>query len=222
MKVPFLAFLVHVLAAHALPSNSSKIQWGPCDGLPKNGSSVYQCATLPVPLDYQKQSDDNNTLQLDLLRYPAPKQPAKGSALFNPGGPGDAGRTALVQEQGALAAIVSAYTGFEYDIVTWDPRGTGTTIPAVCYASSAERSLVLDRLPYISEANFDISASTAFGVGGSVASACKVALNETGEVLGSAYVARDMVQILDALGEDGLLRYYGEYIKEFKVEKMSH
>lgn len=32
-----------------------------------------------------------------------------------------------------------------------------------------------------------------------------------GELVGTAYVARDIVAIANALGEDGLLRYYGEY-----------
>ncbi|KAF2173391.1 hypothetical protein M409DRAFT_48375 [Zasmidium cellare ATCC 36951] len=102
-----------------------------------------------------------------------------------------------------------SYTAFEYDVVTWDPRGTGTTIPAVCFATAAERQLALDRIPYITESNFESSARTAFGVAGSVAQACEAALKDTGDLLGSAYVARDMVEIVDSLGEDGLLRYYG-------------
>lgn len=34
-------------------------------------------------------------------------------------------------------------------------------------------------------------------------------MNVTGELIGTAFVARDMVEIIDALGEDGLLRYWG-------------
>jgi hypothetical protein len=33
---------------------------------------------------------------------------------------------------------------------------------------------------------------------------------EIGSLLGTAFVVRDMVRIIDALGEDGLLRYYGK------------
>lgn len=33
---------------------------------------------------------------------------------------------------------------------------------------------------------------------------------EVGELIGTAFVARDMMQIVDALKEDGLLRYWGE------------
>lgn len=31
-----------------------------------------------------------------------------------------------------------------------------------------------------------------------------------GELIGTAFTARDMMRVLDALGEDGLLRYWGE------------
>lgn len=38
---------------------------------------------------------------------------------------------------------------------------------------------------------------------------CYTSANETGELIGTAFTARDMIQIIDALGEDGLLRYWG-------------
>ncbi|KAK4497753.1 hypothetical protein PRZ48_010406 [Zasmidium cellare] len=210
MKAPTTLLLTSAVAALAQnTTNTTTLSWGPCDGLPKNESSTYQCATLPVPLDYALPLSANNTLTLNLLKFPAPKQPSKGSVLFNPGGPGDSGRTALVQANGQLAAIVSAYTAFQHDIITWDPRGTGTTLPAVCFANQASRQLVLDRIPYITSSNFDAAARTGFGVAGSLASACGVALEGTGTLLGSAYVARDMVRTWEALGEGGGLRYYG-------------
>jgi pimeloyl-ACP methyl ester carboxylesterase len=43
----------------------------------------------------------------------------------------------------------------------------------------------------------------------SLAEACYSTMNATGELIGTAFVARDMVEIIDALGEDGLLRYWG-------------
>ena len=38
---------------------------------------------------------------------------------------------------------------------------------------------------------------------------CFTAMNLTGEFIGSAFDARDWMSVVDALGEDGLLRYYG-------------
>jgi hypothetical protein len=43
-----------------------------------------------------------------------------------------------------------------------------------------------------------------------VADDCYEAQNKTGSLIGRAFVARDMMQIVDALDEDGLLRYWGE------------
>lgn len=42
--------------------------------------------------------------------------------------------------------------------------------------------------------------------------ACLNAQNETGNLIGTAFVARDMMRIVDALGEDGLLRYWGNFV----------
>lgn len=39
---------------------------------------------------------------------------------------------------------------------------------------------------------------------------CLNATEDIGGLVGTAFVARDMAQIVDALGEDGLLRYWGE------------
>lgn len=38
---------------------------------------------------------------------------------------------------------------------------------------------------------------------------CAENARDVGELIGTAYTARDMMQIVDALGEDGMLRYYG-------------
>lgn len=38
---------------------------------------------------------------------------------------------------------------------------------------------------------------------------CLTNANETGALLSTAFVARDMIGIVDALEEDGMLRYWG-------------
>ena len=42
-----------------------------------------------------------------------------------------------------------------------------------------------------------------------VASQCQTAHRETGDYIGTAAMARDLMSVVDALGEDGLLRYWG-------------
>ncbi|GAM85437.1 hypothetical protein ANO11243_034440 [Dothideomycetidae sp. 11243] len=44
---------------------------------------------------------------------------------------------------------------------------------------------------------------------GALASACAEEAKDYGELVGTAYSARDMMAIVDGLGEDGLLRYWG-------------
>src|SRR5689334_117530 len=54
----------------------------------------FECATAPVPLDYDDPSGP--TIDIAVIRHPA-TDPAHriGSLFFNPGGPGDAGTQAL-------------------------------------------------------------------------------------------------------------------------------
>ena len=54
----------------------------------------FDCTTLKVPLDYTDCSN-RETVQLDLIKYKATKEPYQGSILFNPGGPGVSGLTAV-------------------------------------------------------------------------------------------------------------------------------
>ncbi len=44
------------------------------------------------------------------------------------------------------------------------------------------------------------------------ASQCLDAAADIGGLLGTSFVARDMARIVDALGEDGLLRYWGQSV----------
>jgi len=81
----------------------------------------WECATLPVPLDY---ADPNGrTIDLALTRLPA-ADPARriGVLLFNPGGPGGAGVRTL-HELDTL--LFPDETRARFDIVSFDPRGVG-------------------------------------------------------------------------------------------------
>jgi hypothetical protein len=42
---------------------------------------------------------------------------------------------------------------------------------------------------------------------------CVENAKDIGELIGTPFVVRDMVQIIDALGEDGMLRYWGECVE---------
>lgn len=44
-----------------------------------------------------------------------------------------------------------------------------------------------------------------------LADQCGRRQNRTGELIGTAFTARDMASVADALDEDGQLRYWGEF-----------
>lgn len=82
--------------AFGAPQSNRSIAWGKCDDLdPDTDCPSCECGTLAVPLDYTNSS--STEIDLPLIRYPASEQPAKGSVLFNPGGPGFEARNSLVE-----------------------------------------------------------------------------------------------------------------------------
>ena len=164
------------------------------------------CATLSVPLDYT--SSSSSSLDLDLFRVNATQEPVLGSVLINFGGPGGAGGENLP----LLAKEMAANIGPQWNLVSWDPRGTGKTIPFDCGDAAA--------LPPTRkrQANALVNANlTEYFLNGGwesityIADACaaNATAAENGQYISTAFVARDMIEIVDALGEDGRLRYYG-------------
>lgn len=79
-----------------------EIQWSPCGDLGYNETVELDCSSLAVPLDYTE-PDSGETLDLQVLRIPATKQPSKGSVFFNFGGPGSSG----IAEMALLGEVLS-------------------------------------------------------------------------------------------------------------------
>jgi pimeloyl-ACP methyl ester carboxylesterase len=94
------------------------IDWWPC----AVGSVTADCADIAVPLDYN--DPDGQAITLAILRRPAADGTTDHPLFVNPGGPGVAGR--------AMAAWFDAATLPSYQLVGWDPRGTGASTPIVC------------------------------------------------------------------------------------------
>ncbi|GAA2972723.1 alpha/beta hydrolase [Actinokineospora diospyrosa] len=91
-----------------------------------------RCARLTVPLDYAKPGAD--TITLGIVRKPATENGARiGSLIINPGGPGVAGLSTAVRLSGV------ADVNKRFDFIGFDPRGTGSSEPAVHCLTDAER-----------------------------------------------------------------------------------
>ncbi|KAI1377912.1 alpha/beta-hydrolase [Hypoxylon crocopeplum] len=189
----------------AQPYGTSKLQWGPCNKTEVPSNVPVECSALFVPLDYTD-TRSNETLKLDLVKVLAPVKPSKGSILFNFGGPGGTGRDVIGNNP--IAAELLALTGRQFDLITFDPRGTaGSNIPIHCYENDYDAWSLLFAQRASNSSDVELGRQWAYGA--TVADTCLKTQNKTGSLISSAFVARDMMQIVDALGEDGLLRYWG-------------
>ncbi|KAI1768487.1 alpha/beta-hydrolase [Hypoxylon sp. FL1150] len=189
----------------AQPYRTQKLQWGPCNETEVPRDIPVECSVLYVPLDYTE-PNCNETLQLDLVRVASAVKPSKGSILFNFGGPGEAGRSTLATQ--AVADELLGLTGRQFDLISFDPRGTaGSKIPFQCFDVESDAWSFLYDLKVGNQSEVELGKQWARGE--MYADACLKTQNKTGSVITTAFVARDMMQIVDALQEDGLLRYWG-------------
>jgi pimeloyl-ACP methyl ester carboxylesterase len=220
MTVPIiLASTSFLVAAQALPQHKtqSSLTWKACPEVNQqitasNGiaGTTFDCAHLEVPLDYTNSS--SVPLELSLFKVNATQEPKLGSVLINFGGPGGTG----AQNLPILATQMATNIGPQWDLVSWDPRGTGKTIPFDCGVSPAELLGSMAKSQHkrseqrlASENLTDYFLSFGWDLAGAQADACYDNMRETGQYIGTAFTARDMIKIVDSLGEDGLLRYYG-------------
>ena len=98
------------------------LQWSDCN-------SGDRCSTLTVPLDYARPA--GRTIRLNVLKVPAADPGSRlGSLVVNPGGPGEPGASYAVQ--GAFGQPLRDH----FDIVGFDPRGTGSSSPVDCLSDS--------------------------------------------------------------------------------------
>ncbi|KAF2671605.1 hypothetical protein BT63DRAFT_397980 [Microthyrium microscopicum] len=207
----FVAITANALSLPSLNDNvfltrSNVIHWGPCDTSFETAKPIpsypIDCANLTVPLDYTN-PNSTATINLELLRIPAYKKPSNGSILFNFGGPGDDGRMSLAAGLDRFLAI----TGNQNDLIVFDPRGTVNTLTMSCY-NDTERAQASLEYPAFSNAS-DTAVGTMWTSDQVLANLCHERLKDIGSYVGTAFVARDLMSVVDALDEDGMLRYWG-------------
>lgn len=154
-----------------------------------------QCARIEVPLDYRE--PEGATLQIAVLRSRA-RGERVGSLVINPGGPGGSG---LFAGAASAAALAKSRLTESFDLVGFDPRGVGSSVPAVDCVSDAEADR--DEVPLgsqgttvrLTEAYTEaLVERCAKGSGGA----------EVLAHLGSRDVARDLDVLRGVLREDNL------------------
>ncbi len=185
---------------------SQKLNWSSCTISKKSA----ECATVTAPLDYT--APDGQAITLKLAKVAATQTPRLGTIFVNPGGPGEPGTT---------LAVGFETSGLEqYDIVGWDPRGTGGSTPVVCENGAAiDQIMQLDQSPdNDAEKQALINGWKSFGA------SC---LAKSGALLQHISTV-DTVQDLDMLRQlvgDAKLNYlgysYGTYIGAVYAEKFA-
>src|SRR3954447_18848287 len=119
---------------------NQSVAWRPCT---VSGTRA-NCAIVYVPTDYDQPSA--GTTALAVATFPSTGTP-QGDLFINPGGPG-AGGIGFASYLARNASGLSAH----YNIVGFDPRGTGQSDPLVCLETQAFDTLnAFDPTPETSE-----------------------------------------------------------------------
>jgi pimeloyl-ACP methyl ester carboxylesterase len=173
---------------------AQKLRWSPCH-------HGFQCARLLVPFDYQRPAW--RRFSLPVIRLPATDPRTRiGSLLVNPGGPGGSG----VQYALGARTQISAAVRVRFDVVGFDPRGVGGSIPAITCLTGPQ----LDKFFETSDTPVTaaqratvVSRSKLFARG------CEQHSGALLPYVGTANSARDMDVLRAALG-DAKLTYLGK------------
>jgi pimeloyl-ACP methyl ester carboxylesterase len=174
---------------------TAKINWYKCYGW-------AQCATVKVPLDYDRPK--GATTSLALLRVKARNQDAKiGSLFVNPGGPGGSATvTALLSPLFLSESLLD-----RFDIVGMDPRGIGFSTNVKCFSSTYKQTVAMKGMQVLfpygkkQEAAY-VTSAKALG------KACSTTGKTLAGAMSTAEVARDMDVMRRAVG-DKKLTYLG-------------
>ncbi|RLU99355.1 peptidase [Streptomyces griseocarneus] len=186
-------------------SGGAPLRWSTCaapttaqGGDGKAPGKDWECAELPVPLDYTK--PDGEKIGLALIRLKArDKSRRLGSLVFNFGGPGGSGVA-------TLPALADSYDKLRerYDLVSFDPRGVGESAGVRCQSDSElDAAAQIDATP-----DDDAGLQATLKANKEYIDACR---RNSGKLLphvGTENAARDLDRLRAALGDDKL-NYFG-------------
>jgi len=217
-RIAWAAVIVAVLAgcsgAAAVPSSdvplttldayyTQHLDWKPCH----NG---FYCATLSVPFDYSRPGW--RRFSLPVVKLPA-AQPAEriGALVINPGGPGGSGIQYALGARSEFTTTVMDH----FDIVGFDPRGVGGSVPALRCMSGA----ALDKYFSTDDTGADLPALVAESK--LYAQSCERNGADLLPYIGTRNAARDMDVLRAALGSSRLTylgKSYGTYLGTWYAE----
>src|SRR5215831_19025637 len=205
---------VPAAAAASAPARASGngVQWGKC------ADSYLQqahagCTLLSVPLNYSDPAGPKIKIAVSRIKHTSSKKNYQGVILTNPGGPGGSGLNLNVFLIDALKAEHLGAAAADYDWIGFDPRGVGSSVPAL---TCEPNYFSPDRLPYNPKTKAILSywkaRSAKYAAACQTHSAAQAALLKN---MTTVDAARDMDSIRQALGQKQITYYgfsYGTYL----------
>lgn len=195
------------LASAAAGRNGARsgIAWGSCSD-PLLKADHAQCGYVSVPLNYSDPSGQKIQIAVSRIKHTSSAEDYQGVILTNPGGPGGSGLDLNTYLISALKHEGYRAAAADYDWIGFDPRGVGSSKPAISCIPDYFRP---DRPNYVPSTsrllNYWLSASQSY------AQAC----NDHSELqwqllrnMTTRDVAMDMDRIRQALGQKQIT-YYG-------------
>ena len=186
----------------AVVPTASALHWTQCGGQ----LTGLECATLAVPLNYADPGGRKITLALSMMPATAPAARQQGVLLVNPGGPGEPGRSLA----SAVASGLSPQVAASYDIVGFDPRGVGGSVPALSCDPGFFDEARPDYIPASAAAE-----QVLIGRAKAYAAGCEQRFGWMLPYMTTVDMARDMDQIRQAFGVAKISYYgvsYGTYL----------
>jgi pimeloyl-ACP methyl ester carboxylesterase len=205
--------LIAVPLAQAAPPGQASAQqdytpppiaWGACQ-VPRLVSAGAQCGFVEVPLDYDRPSGTKIKLAVSRVLHKTPDSQAQGPMLVNPGGPGGSGLIYAI-----FGEFVPDNGGDAYDWIGFDPRGVGSSQPALsCIPDYAgyNRPFYVPITPNLEQTWLQRSKAYA--------NACDAAQHALLNHVKTIDSVRDMESIRKALGAPQINYYgfsYGTYL----------
>jgi pimeloyl-ACP methyl ester carboxylesterase len=191
---------------------ASALAWHSCS---TEGTSL-QCARLSVPLDYAHPAGRKITLALSRVPATAPPSQQQGDLLVNPGGPGGSGLSLAAFVADGLSPQVAA----DYNIIGFDPRGVGSSRPALTCDPAFFAGERPDYIPASSAAE-----QTLISRAKSYAADCEKRYGWLLPYMTSVDAARDMNSIRAALGAPAISYFaysYGTYLGQVFATLFPH
>ncbi|MFG3553523.1 alpha/beta hydrolase [Micromonospora sp. NPDC047557] len=169
------------------------IDWQPCPT-----DATADCGTLSLPVDWNQPGGER--FDLALARRVATDPAARtGALVFGPGGPGDSGVDRVVTGSSRFSAELRR----RFDVVSFDPRGTGRSHPVICARELLARQpqLIAD------QAQFDATlADNAL-----LRADCRARTGPLYDHVDTTSAARDLDAVRAALGERRLTFHGSSY-----------